>query len=321
MTSAGATVSGLQRRTVALVGPAGISLLVIVPIVVPGFFAADNITNVLRLSSILGIVTLGQALVMLVAGIDLSVSAIMSGVLVVIASLVGRMGVPTGLAVLIALAAGAAVGLISGLLVAYRGVTPFVATLAMAAVVAGIQLAATRGAPPGNIPDDLRALTLGGVGPIPFSAFLWLALAAILVVVHRGTAIGRRVRAVGLAPRVAVRSGTPAKRIVSAMYVLSGLLAAVAGVVLASHVGYVDGKSGLGYDLDSIAAAAIGGVAFTGGRGGLIGATLGALALTVVLNLVTLTGLDPNVQYIARGAIILVAVAVLAWRHNITRKG
>jgi ribose/xylose/arabinose/galactoside ABC-type transport system permease subunit len=294
--------------------PAVLVGLALVWVVTPNFYSAENLRTLLLQASILGIVTLGQALVLLVAGLDLSVGAVMSVSLVVIAS-VSRVGdSAVVLAVATALAVGLLVGLGNGLLVAFRGVNPFIVTFGMAAVVSGAQLVYTRGAPPGSIPDSLRTLTQEGLGILPWAAFLWILLTVGLAVVLRRSTTGRRIYAVGNSRAVATRAGIPTKWLICALYAACAVFAAIAGVVLSAYVGYVDSSIGRGYELDSIAAAVVGGVAFSGGNGGVLGAALGALGITVILNVLVLSGLGPNAQLIVRGLVILIALAVVGWR-------
>lgn len=279
----------------------------------PNFYRGDNASNVLRQAGILGIVTLGQALVLLVAGIDLSVGAVMSATLVAVAEL-SHNGVPLPVLVLVVLGLGFLVGCLNGLLVAYRGVPPFIATLGMTAVVAGAQLAYTKGVPAGAIPESLRPLGLSGVASIPYSTVLWIGLTAVVYVLLRRTIYGRQLYATGTAPPVAARSGARVRLVILSAYAGCSVLAATAGIVLSAYVGYVDPGVGTGYDLDSISAAVVGGVAFTGGRGGVVGAAAGVLLLTVLLNLVILAGVDPNLQLVVRGGVVIVAMALLAVR-------
>ena len=280
----------------------------------PSFYHSANVTNVLRQAGILGVVTLGQTLVLLVAGIDLSVGAVMSGTLIAVAALSRPGHLPLVVVVVIVLALGVVVGCVNGLLVAYRKVPPFVATLGMTAVVAGGQLAYTKGVPAGTIPAHLRPLGLGAWGIVPYAALLWLALTGLAFILLRVTIYGRQLYAVGTAAEVASRAGARVRLITWSAYLGCSVLAAAAGIVLSAYVGYVDPGVGSGYDLDSISAAVVGGVAFSGGRGGVIGAALGVLLLTVLLNLVILAGVDPNVQLIVRGGVVIAAMATLAVR-------
>jgi ribose/xylose/arabinose/galactoside ABC-type transport system permease subunit len=290
-------------------------MAVLIQLVAPHFYNSDNLFDVLRQAAILGIVTLGQALVLLVAGIDLSVGAVMSASLILLAELSGRHDLPVFVAVLGVLAMGATVGLANGALVTVRGLPPFVATLGMAVVLQGAQLAYTRGVPGGSIPGGLRPLGLSGFGVIPYAFLLCAALAALAWVLLNRTVYGRQVYATGTNAIAARLAGVPTRRVVLSTFIACSLLAATAGTVLSAYVGYVDEYVGTGFDLDSIAAAVVGGVAFTGGKGGVGGAILGVLFVTVLLNLVVLLGVDPNLRLVVRGAVIVGAVAFFALRR------
>jgi ribose transport system permease protein len=207
------------------------------------------------------------------------------------------------------IALGAAVGLANGLLVSLRDVPPFAATLGMTACVEGAILVYTKGVPAGNIPASLRPVALNGLGIVPYSLIICLGIAAALVFVLRRGTFGRKIYTVGRSPEVARRVAISTTGIRLAAYVMCGVLAAFAGIILSAYVGYVDPKIGGDYNLQSIAAAVLGGVAFTGGEGGAMGALAGALFLLVLLNVVTLSSLNPFTRLIVQGIVIVVAVS------------
>jgi ribose/xylose/arabinose/galactoside ABC-type transport system permease subunit len=210
---------------------------------------------------------------------------------------------------LLCLAIGAAVGLVNGLLVSLRDVPPFAATLGMTACVQGAILVYTKGVPAGNIPESLRPVALTGIGIVPWSLMICLAVGAILTFVLRRGTYGRRIYAVGRSPEVARRVAISTTNVRVAAYVMCGVLAASAGIILSAYVGYVDPTIGGNYNLESIAAAVLGGVAFTGGEGGALGALAGVLFLLALLNIVTLSSLTPYTQLIVQGVVMLVAVS------------
>jgi ribose transport system permease protein len=292
---------------------------ILIRMLVGNFYSVDNVSNVIRQAGILGIVTLGQALALLVGGVDLSVGAVMSVSLVMVAEFSRRGGMSLPETLLVVLAMGMLVGALNGLVIAFRNVPPFVATLAMTAVVGGGQLAYTKGVPAGSIPARLRPLGLKSFEHIPYVTMLWLVLAIVLYIITRRTTSGRHLYATGTSAVVAARAGTRTQSVIVLAYVGSGLLAAIAGIALSAYVGYVDSGIGTGYDLDSISAAVVGGVAFTGGKGGVVGACAGVLFLTILLNLVILAGINPNVQLVVRGALVIAAMAVIAVRTNRNR--
>jgi ribose/xylose/arabinose/galactoside ABC-type transport system permease subunit len=281
----------------------------------PGFYRPANLHVVMQQFAVLGLVTLGQLLVLLVGGIDLSVGAVMNASLIVIA-LMNRHESHLFLSLVACTVLGAAVGLTNGLLVSLRDVPPFAATLGMTACVEGAILVYTKGIPAGNIPASLRPVALSGVGIVPYSLIICLGIAAAFVFVLKRGAFGRMIYAVGRSPEVARRVAISTTYVRVVAYMSCGVLAAVAGIILSAYVGYVDPKIGGNYNLESIAAAVLGGVAFTGGEGGAIGALAGVLFLLVLLNVVTLSSLTPFTQLIVQGAVVLVAVSAFQFIKN-----
>ena len=288
------------------IGFAAILLLIFVP----SFFNSANQHVLMQQLATLGLVTLGQLLVLLVGGIDLSVGAVMNATLIVIALMNkndDHLLIPS---LLLCVLIGAFVGLLNGLFVTLRDVPPFAATLGMTAVIQGAILVYTKGVPAGNIPKSLRPIALDGIGIVPYSLMICLAVGgAIVLVLRRGT-FGRRIYAVGRSPEVAWRVAISTTRVRLSAYIACGVLSAFAGIILSAYVGYVDPTIGGNYNLESIAAAVLGGVAFTGGEGGAVAAMAGALFLLTLLNVVTLSSLSPYTQLIVQGVVMLVAVSV-----------
>jgi ribose/xylose/arabinose/galactoside ABC-type transport system permease subunit len=281
---------------------------ILLAILEPGFFRAANLHVLMQQCSVLGIVTLGQLLVLLVGGIDLSVGAVMNATLITIA-VMNRHQPHLAASIVLSLLLGSGVGLVNGLLVSLRDVPPFAATLGMLACVQGAILVYTKGIPAGNIPSSLRPVALDGVGIVPYSLIICIAIGLVLLIVLRRGTYGRKIYAVGRSPGVARRVAISTTNIRISAYLLCGLFAAMAGIILSAYVGYVDPEIGGNYNLESIAAAVVGGVAFTGGEGGVIGALTGVLFLLALLNVVTLSSLNPFMQLIIQGVVMLVAVS------------
>ncbi len=299
----------------SLLGLAAVSVAGLLAVLEPNFYRTANLHVLMQQFAVLGLVTLGQLLVLLVGGIDLSVGAVMNASLIVIA-LMNQHGDHLVASLAACIALGAVVGLTNGLLVSLRDVPPFAATLGMTACVEGAILVYTKGVPAGNIPSSLRPVALSGVGIVPYSLIVCLGIAAALVfVLQRGT-FGRKIYTVGRSPEVARRVAISTTNVRVAAYVICGVLAALAGIILSAYVGYVDPKIGGDYNLESIAAAVLGGVAFTGGEGGAIGALTGVLFLLVLLNVVTLSSLNPFTRLIVQGVVILVAVSAFQFIKN-----
>jgi ribose/xylose/arabinose/galactoside ABC-type transport system permease subunit len=278
--------------------------------VAPGFYDPSNLGNLAEQITVLGLVTAGQFLVLLVGGLDLSVGAVM-GITAVILSRPSADTAPGFLGLLVvALALGAAVGLTNGLLVVKRRVPAFIVTLGMFVLLGGARLAYTGGEFSGTVPSPVRGLGTAYLGPIPLAILFLLAVYGALVYLLYYTAYGRRIYATGTSRDAAWLAGVSTDRVVLSSFVLCSVLAVLAGWALTAYVGYVDQNIGNGTELDSIAAALIGGASFVGGQGRLIGVLSGVLLVSVLVNLVVVLGLNLQWQEIVKAAVVLVAVAV-----------
>lgn len=298
---------------------AGLALVLIAAaITAPDLFGADNLRLILFQIGLIGITALGQTLVLLVAGIDLSIGAVIGLTAVIVAAQSDGANSALPVAILLAVLAGLGVGLLNAGLVILRGVPPFVATFATFVLVQGAITAATRGAPSGSVPDALEPLGADRVLGIPVPLLVFAALAIALGIVLAKTTAGRRLYATGLNPRAAAMSGIRTNLVIASAYLASALLAVLAGLVDVAYIGYVDAQLSRSLNLDSIAAAVIGGVALTGGEG-TVGQTVCGVALLAVL-LVWMIELGAGIggQLAVEGAVIL--VAVLLQRRGVTRK-
>ena len=252
-------------------------------------------------------------IVIIVRGLDLSVASIMATVAVLSTSLIDI----TPVIFLVGLVLGALIGLINGCLVAYRGVTPFLATLATMIVLQGIRFAYTGGAPGGSLPETFRWLATGDIFGFPVAL---IALAITASAVHwllERTVFGRRLKLYGDSPEAARMTGAPTKFLVVMAFVISGVMASLAGLFLVGYVGIVDNWTGRGYELDSIAAAVIGGAALSGGKGSVPGVLLAALILVSLFNIVVILGLSIELQLVIKGTLIILAAAVYIKRRQV----
>ena len=207
----------------------------------------------------------------------MSVASLMATVAVLATAFNAQSDVMIVLIFVVAIVFSALVGLINGWLVTGRGVSPFLATLAMMILLQGLRFSYTQGAPSGSLPPGFRVLGAGNVVGIPINLMAALALAVLLwLILHRGV-FGRRVRIVGGSPRAATLVGVSADRVTIGCYVICSVMAGIGGLFLVGFVGTIDNWVGRGYELDSIVAAVMGGVALSGGRGSIAGALLGAL--------------------------------------------
>ena len=276
----------------------------------PAFLSPRNLQDILTQAAPLAMVILGQALVILVRGLDLSVASLMATVAVLATAFNASSDAMIPLIFLAAMGFSAAVGLINGLLVTKRNVSPFLATLAMMIVLQGLRFSYTHGAPAGSLPNGFRYLGTGRLLGIPVDLWAFLLLFAGLTYVMHWTALGRRIYIVGGNPRSADLVGIRSDRVIILCYVICSLMAGLGGLFLVGFVGTVDNWVGRGFELDSIVAAVIGGMSLAGGSGTLAGAVAGGLVLVVLFNIVVILGLPVQAQLVIKGVIIIAAAAL-----------
>lgn len=318
------TVESLSRSTadrppvMTRLGSWGIYIFLVVLVVIgglisPAFVAPANLSNMLVQLAPLGIVVIGQCFVILTRGLDLSVASVMA-TSAITTTLYTSDNTSAPLILLSALVLAVGTGLVNGLLVTKRAVSPFLATLATAIMLEGIRFALTSGAPSGNIPQIFKTLGNGHLLGIPSSLFVFGFVAlAFWVLLHRSS-FGRQIYIVGGNPLAGRLVGIAADRVIILAYVISSSLAALAGLLLAGFAGVADNFVGRGFELDSIVAAVMGGVALSGGRGGIPGAVAGAAILVAIFNLVLLIGAPIQFQTIIKGTVIIVAAAFYVQR-------
>jgi ribose/xylose/arabinose/galactoside ABC-type transport system permease subunit len=274
------------------------------------FLTIPNLLNVLRQVSIVGILAIGMTFVILTRGIDLSVGSIL-GVAVVLFA--GSMD-SRGMAVAIPLGMGAAAltGLVNGFGVAYAGLPAFIMTLGMLSFVRGLAFIYTGGTPIPINDERFYALGNGYLAGIPIPALILLAALVASGFVLQLTPFGRSVYAIGSNEEAARLSGVPVRFYQTCVYVISGALSGLAGLVYASQLSIGTPIAGQGYELDAIAAVVVGGTSLFGGKGSVAGTFIGTLIIGVLANILNLTGVDPFVQQLFKGALIVVAVFIMS---------
>ena len=274
------------------------------------FLTVENLSNVLRQNSMLGFVALGMTFVILSGGIDLSVGALLA-----VAGVVAAMLASHGAVIAIAGCIGAAtlLGVVNGLLITKARIQPFIVTLAMLIAARGAALAATNEQ---SMSVDAGAAGLiwlgrGSIGPVPTPIVLLFVAYLLGALMLRYTRFGRYVHAIGDSEDAARLMGLRVDRVVIGTYALSGLLAGLAGVVLAGRLGAGQPVAGIGWELDAIAAVVVGGTLLTGGQGGAGATLIGVLLLGVIFNLFNLEGtISPWWQWVLRGGFLLGVVIV-----------
>jgi ribose/xylose/arabinose/galactoside ABC-type transport system permease subunit len=276
--------------------------------IAPGFGTVANLINIALSIAVTGILAVGMTAVILTGGIDLSVGSLVAltgtAAAMAAAAVPGAAGI---VALVVALAVGAIAGILNGTFVAYLRVQPFVVTLAMLTIARGAAFIISGGRSIGNLPDSFgvlgRAVPLG----IPAPVYVFAAVAVVGAFVLDRTVFGRRVYATGGNPEASWLAGVNTQRVIWLVYALNGVLAGLAGLTLASRLGAGVPNSGLQYELDVIAAVVVGGTSLAGGRGTIVGTIWGTVFIGVLTNGLNLANVDPYVQKIALGVVILVA--------------
>ncbi len=284
--------------------------VLITAILSPVFLTVSNISNLLSQIAVLGIITMGQTIVLISGGIDLSVGSnvALSGV---VCGLMFQAGIPLWIGCIAALVCATLVGLINGTLIAQNRAHPFIITLGMLTLLEGIAELITNGSPI----NDMGALatTLGGVLPfinLPVSVLILAVIVLLTVVFLRRVPLGRTAYAIGGNEEASFLSGISIKRTKIYLYTLVGLIAGIGALVLSGILNAAEANIGVGLELQSIAAAVIGGTTLIGGRGGAWRSLQGVLLLGWVSNALNLLSVGANYQNIALGVIVIIAVMV-----------
>jgi ribose transport system permease protein len=286
-----------------------IAIIAIFGLLAPDFLSQRNLVNILQQSSINACLALGMTLVIISGGIDLSVGPTAAIAAVVTASLMVA-GVPVPVAILAGVCIGMVCGLVNGVLVAYVGLQPFIVTLGTLSTYRAIALIYTGGNPVLGIPPGFRALFNGSVAGIPNSVIMVSVVALLAWILLKKTPLGEYLLAVGGNEEAAYVAGVPIAVTKITAYVISGGLAAVAAMILIGRLGAAEPILGNLWELDAIAAAAIGGASLMGGKGSVIGTILGAIILGSMRNGLTLMNVQAFYQLLATGLIILVAMMI-----------
>lgn len=300
-----------QRATLQKLGPlvALVAVCIGLACMSSSFLTVSNSLDVMRQVSINAVIAFGMTLSILLGGIDLSVGSILA-VSSVLAAMTMKGGYGAGLAVGIAILAGAGMGSLNGVVVAKGKVAPFIATLGMMTLLRGVALVLSSGSPISDFSSNFFANLGGGYVArlIPVPVVLMLTMFAGFWFVLTRTVFGRHVYATGGNAEAAKLSGINTERVQILVYTISGAMAALAGVILTSRLDSAQPTAGAGYELDAITAVVLGGTSLAGGRGWIVGTLIGALLIGVLNNGLNLTGVSAFYQEVVKGSVILLAV-------------
>lgn len=294
-----------------------LALCAFLSIASPYFLTANNALGVARAFTLTAIAAIGQTMVILTGGIDLSVGSII-GLSGLSTGMLLTMGWPLVPAVLAGIAVGTLFGVCNGVLITQVGLPPFIATLGTLSIGRGLIYVLTKGYPV-TVPREeelLRVIGQGYVGIVPVPVIIMVVITILATLFLSKTTLGRYIYAVGGNEEAARLAGINVNRVKMFVYTMSGFLASISGIILMSRLVSAQPNAGLGQELPVIAASIIGGTSLLGGEGTVIGAVLGAAIIGVVDNGIVLLGVDPYFQQVITGAVVLLAVTLDIWQKR-----
>lgn len=281
-------------------------MLALAAIFVPEFYQSSNLSNVARQVVPLGIVSFGMLIVIMTGGIDLSVGSIMAVCSVILGLYIGDFGLLGAIA--ITLFAGIFIGAISGSMVAFGNIAPFVATLAMMTIARGLALIFSKGQPVPILDMTLMVFGTGSFLGIPNTFYLLIIILAAVAIMFRYTTLGRLIIAVGSNETATKLAGQPVTLVKLTVYAISGFMCSIAAVVAAARTGVGSPNMAIAFELDAIAAVVIGGASLMGGKGNVFNTFLGVLILGIISNVMNIEGIPGYHQQVVKGLIIIAAV-------------
>ena len=293
----------------------GIVLVMIVLTVIftsmePGFISTANIINIIRQASIMIIVACGATFVMVAGGIDVSVGGVACLTGIIVAKLLS-IGMPVALALLLGAGVGGVLGLCSGMMVSHFHIAPMIATLAIMNLANGAANLTTGGTAVYNLPESFIMLGRGYIaGIIPLQGIIMLGIAAVSYIVLSKTAFGRRVYAIGGNEMVAELSGINVRKNKIIYYILSGICASIAGMIMTSRMGSGQPSMGATWNMDSITAIVIGGTSLNGGSGSITGSVLGTIMMVMITNGLNIVGVNSFWQMVISAMILIITIIV-----------
>lgn len=290
-------------------------LIITISIISPEFRTLGNLLSILRQSSITGLLAFGMTAVILTGGIDLSVGSLLALSAALCASMITQFAIPVPLAMLYTLIIGCLLGSVSGFLITMGKLQPFIATLITMTVYRGMTLIYTGGRPISNLTkteysmsEVLRFFGKGDFLGVPFPVIIFIFIFLLFYLILNKTTIGRRIYATGSNAKCAQLAGVNISNVKLLVYSVSGLMATLSGLILISRLNSAQPTLGEGYELDAIAAVALGGTSMNGGRGKITGTMVGILIITVLGNGLNMLNIQSYYQDVIKGFVILIAV-------------
>ncbi len=301
------------KSTITRIGPVWIAVIILYIVsglITPGMFSLNQMSYILQVTAFLGMVTIGQTIVLLTGGIDLSVAGVVTLINIVLA--LSMDGDPQRVipAVALCLFLSVFVGLVNGVLITLFGITPLIVTLAMNSLLFGIALVVTGGIPRGSVTAGFAELGQGYFMGVPLSTINWLIAALIMGWIMQKTIFGRRLYAVGANPTAAHQMGVQVNQILISAYVLSSLMAGLGSLLLTAYINLPSLGIGEQFLFTSIAAAVVGGASLRGGIGTIAGSVGGALFITTLNSFTNIVRVPPGAQFFLQGFIIAASVVL-----------
>jgi len=308
------TVSKFSKDYMAVV--AILIMVVVFSFASPYFFTELNLKNILLQTATVGVVTIGQALLIATGQFDLSLgqNACFSGC--VAAYLMGIMGINPFVAILIALLVGTTIGALNGFLYAYCGIPAFMATLGLQNVAKGLAKVITNATPIGNLPEQISFLGRGYIGPVPICVIILIGLFVLVAFMVKKTKFGRSIFAIGGGSEASFFSGINVKRVSLLTFTIAGFFAAFGGIILISRLNSAAITNGNNYEFDAVIASVVGGLSLTGGKGKVINALFGSIFLVMFFNGMTMLNVDPFWQDVLKGVVLVAAVGLDVFRNR-----
>lgn len=278
------------------------------------FFTELNITNVLRQSVPLGLISLGMLFVILTAGIDLSVGSLMALVSVVVAMAMPEIGLFPS--ILLSIVVSIIFGCFAGILTSTFRIAPFIATLAVMTIARGVALIISKGQPTFIDDDSFVNFGSGYLWGLPLPVYVFFIFAVIMHFIYKHTTFGRLVVSIGSNETATRFAGIRVGYYIFAVYALSGLASGIAGIIAATRTGVGSPIMSIGFELDAIAAVVVGGASLAGGRGNVFNTILGVLILASIANLMNLMNISGYLQQVIKGVIIILAVILEGFKSK-----
>lgn len=292
-----------------------IAIVVVVALISPSFRKVGNIRNIIAQCSVLAVVAIAQTNVLLIGGIDMSVSSVISFSTIMVAMFSADSGLGLAGSIVLAVAVGALTGLVNGIGVVRFKIPAMIITISTQAFLKGICLILMPSSG-GKVNTEFAAFLKTKIGVFNVSALIALVLFALFFVMYHYTRFGRSIYAVGNNELSAAQSGINAPRTIVLTYVISGVVAAMAGVILSARIATGNPLVGDSYAMDSVAAAVVGGVSMNGGVGSVIGALAGAVIMSLINNVINNMGISPYYQYITKGLVLVVSLMIFQMKRR-----